>query len=270
MAIQPTQPQGIGGVLDTTFQLYKASLGAVWPLCLLLAAVGAPPNIYLMMSGTGPATDADAALQMLSAMSDPVYWVLNVVTVAATLWVVGALYLKQNSLGTDQELSNGSALQASVGRILPMFLMSIMLGVALVVGMVLLVIPFFILLVSLMLATALLMFEDKGPIDSLIGSHKLVWGNWWRTAAILTVGGILMFVIYMALALVIGVIMPFVGFGTGDVMISTLLSTVLISALLNVIAVPFFSALLIAVYWDLKLRKEGGDLAARVGALNAA
>ena len=33
---------------------------------------------------------------------------------------------------------------------------------------------------------------------------------------------------------------------------------------------PFFSAMLIAVYWDLKLRKEGGDLAARVGALNAA
>ena len=60
------------------------------------------------------------------------------------------------------------------------------------------------------------------------------------------------------------------GLGTGDVMMSTLLSTVLISALLNVVAVPFFSAMLIATYWDLKLRKEGGDLAARVGALNAA
>lgn len=270
MAIQPTQPQGIGGVLDTTFQLYKVSLGAVWPLCLLLAVVGAPPNIYLMMSGTGPATDAAAALQMLNTMANPVYWVLNIVTIAATLWVVGALYLKQQALATDQEMSNGSALQASVPRILPMFLMSILFGVALVVGIVLLIVPFLILLVSLMLSTALLMFEGKGPVDSLIGSHKLVWGNWWRTAVILTVGGILVFVIYMAVALLIGLVTPYVGLDPTDVLMSTLVSSMVISVIVNILVVPFFSAMLIAVYWDLKLRKEGGDLAARVGALNAA
>jgi hypothetical protein len=270
MAIQPTQPQGIGGVLDTTFQLYKSSLGLVWPLSLLLALVGAPPSIYLMMKGGGAATDADAALQMMGAMTDPVYWLINVVTMAATLWVMGAMYLKQQAIGSDQQLSIGEALQASLGRILPLFLMSLLFFIALIIGVILLVIPFFILLVSLMLATGLVMFEDKGPVDALVGSHKLVWGNWWRTAAILTVGGILMFVIYMALALVIGLIMPFVGFGTGDVMMSTLVSTVLVSVLLNVVAIPFFSAMLIALYWDLKLRKEGGDLAARVGALNAA
>lgn len=270
MAIQPTQPQGIGGVLDTTFQLYKASLGALWPLCLLLAAVGAPPNIYLMMSGSGPTTDAAAALQMLSAMSDPLYWVINIVTVAATLWVIGALYLQQHAIGTDQEMNIGSALQAAGGRVLPMFLMSILLGIALLVGAVLLIVPFFILLVSLILGTALLMFEGKGPVDSLIGSHKLVWGNWWRSAVILTIGGILVLVIYFAVAMVIGLIMPLVGMNPDDVLMSTLITTTLISVIVNVLVVPFFSAMLIALYWDLKLRKEGGDLAARVGALNAA
>lgn len=270
MAIQPTQPQGIGGVLDTTFQLYKSSLGLVWPLSLLLAAVGAPPSIYLMMQGGGVVSDTEAAIAMLGAVSDPVYWLINIVTIAATWWVIGALYLKQQALGADQELSLGDALHGAVGRILPLFLMSLLFGVALVAGLLLLLVPGLILLVSLALATNLVMFEEKGPFDALVGSHKLVWGNWWRTAAILTVGGILMFVIYITLALVIGLIMPFIGFGTGDVMMSTLLSTLLISVLLNVVAIPFFSALLIAVYWDLKLRKEGGDLAARVGALNAA
>ena len=270
MAIQPTQPQGIGGVLDTTFQLYKSSLGLVWPLCLLLASVGAPPSIYLMMHGGGAASDTASALAMLGAMSDPVYWLINLVTIAATWWVFSALYLKQQAIGTDQELSLADALHASVGRIVPLFFMSLLFGIALIAGAFLLLIPFFILLVSLVLGTNLVVFENKGPLDALVGSHKLVWGNWWRTAAILTVGGILMFVIYMALALVIGLIVPFVGFGTGDVMMSTLVSTLLISVVLNVVAMPFFSAMLIAVYWDLKLRKEGGDLAARVGALNAA
>lgn len=268
MPIQPTQPQGIGGVLDTAFQLYKSSLGVVWPLCLLLSAVGSPPNIYMMMQGTAT-TDTDAAMQILAAMADPVYWLINLVSLAAMCWVVGAMYLKQHAIGTDVEMSNGSALQAAVGRIVPLFLMSLLFGLALTVGAIAFVVPFFILLVSLLLGAALVMFEGKGPVDSLTGSHKLVWGNWWRTAVIVTVGGILMIVIYLAVALVVGLAMPFIGFGTGDVMLSTLVSTLVVSVAINILAIPFFSALLIAVYWDLKLRKEGGDLAARVGALNA-
>jgi hypothetical protein len=269
MAIQPTQPQGIGGVLDTTFQLYKSSLGTLWPVCLLLSAVAAPPSIYLMMNG-GTSAGAAGAAQMLAAMSDPVYWLIYLVSVAAMMWAIGAIYLKQYAIGTDQDMSIGAALQASVGRIVPLLLMVILFSIALIIGFVLLVIPGIILLISMMLATGLVMFEGKGPVDSLIGSHKLVWGNWWRTFAILSVGGILVFVIYMAVALVIGVITPFIGLGMDDLLMYTLMSTLLIGVLMNVLVTPFFSALLIALYWDLKLRKEGGDLAARVGALNAA
>jgi hypothetical protein len=269
MAIQPTQPQGIGGVLDTTFQLYKSSLGVLWPLCLLLSAVGAPPSIYLMTNG-GASPSAAGAAEMLAAMADPVYWLIYLVSLAAMMWVIGALYLKQYAVGTDQDMSIGAALQASVGRILPLLLMVILFSIALVVGFVLLIIPGIILLVSLMLATGLVMFEGKGPVDALTGSHKLVWGNWWRTFVILSIAGILVFVIYMAVALVIGVITPFIGLGMDDVLMYSLVSTLLIGVLMNVLVMPFFSAMLIAVYWDLKLRKEGGDLAARVGALNAA
>ncbi len=270
MAIQPTQPQGIGGVLDTTFQLYKSSLGAIWPVCLLLSAVGAPPSIYLMMNGGSAASDTDAALQMLSAMADPVYWLIYLVSIAAMMWAIGALYLKQYAVGTDEELSTGSALQASVGRIVPLLLMVILFSIALIIGFVLLIVPGIILLVSLMLATGLIMFESKGPVDSLIGSHKLVWGNWWRTFVILSIGGILVFVIYFALMMVIGLIMPFAGLGGADALMITMVSGLVIGVLMNVLVTPFFSAMLIALYWDLKLRKEGGDLAARVGALNAA
>jgi hypothetical protein len=267
MAIQPTQPQGIGGVLDTTFQLYKSSLGVLWPVFLLLTAVGSPPSIYLAMNGAGGGVAAGAGV--LAAMSSPTYWVIYLVSIVAMMWVIGAIYLAQHAIGTDQEMSVGAALQASVGRVLPLVAMMILFTIALVIGYVLLIIPGVILTVSLMLATALVMFEDKGPVDSLIGSHRLVWGNWWRTLVILSIGGILVFVIYLAVALVVGLVLPFVGLAT-DEMVLSLLSTLIIGVIVNVLVTPFFSAMLIAVYWDLKLRKEGGDLAARVGALNAA
>ncbi len=35
MSIQPSQPQSIGGVLDTTFQLYKATFVKMIPLSLI-------------------------------------------------------------------------------------------------------------------------------------------------------------------------------------------------------------------------------------------
>ena len=44
----------------------------------------------------------------------------------------------------------------------------------------------------------------------------------------------------------------------------------LIGVLMTFVVTPFYVALLLAVYWDLKLRKEGGDLASRVAALGAA
>lgn len=269
MAIQPTQPQGIGGVLDTAFQLYKASLGVVWPICLLLSIFASPPSIYLLMNGAtggGPGGAAD----MLAAMSDPVYWMIYVVSLALIMWAVGALYLKQYSIGVDGEMSIGTAMQTSLGRLVPLLIMVLLFTIALMVGLVLLIIPGLILMVSLMMSTNLVMFEGKGPVDALTGSHKLVWGNWWRTAGIFTVGSILVMVIYMAVALVIGLITPFIGLGVADLVMYSLISGLLVGVFMNLLVMPFFSALLISVYWDLKLRKEGGDLAARVGALNAA
>jgi hypothetical protein len=40
-----------------------------------------------------------------------------------------------------------------------------------------------------------------------------------------------------------------------------------VSIVANVFILPMVPAVLIAIYRDLKLRREGGDLAARVGAL---
>ena len=268
MAIQPTQPQGIGGVLDTTFQLYKASLGVVWPLCLLLSLAGTPPNIYIAMTSSAGALTDPAA--MLSAMADPVYWLVYLVTLAALMCVTGALYLKQRAVGTGEELSAGAALQTALGRVLSLVVMVILFIVAFAIGSLLLIIPGMILLVSLMLGTSLIMFEGKGPVAALTGSHNLVWGNWWRTFAILSIGGILVLVIYMAIGLAVGVVTPFIGLGMDDLGMYSLVSALLIGVVMNILVTPFFSALLIALYWDLKLRKQGGDLAARVGALNAA
>lgn len=271
MAIQPTQPQGIGGVLDTAFQLYKATLGAVWPISLLLAVVGMPPTLYVLFSGA-PLPDLDSdEFDLLTALgsNDPISSAIGLVCGILTMWVLGALYLKQRAGGVDEELSMGDALKAAGAKLAPVLGSTVLFVIALVVGLILLVIPGLILMVSLMLYMQLVLFDDKGPVEALTSSHKLIWGNWWRSTAILSVAFILVLVIFMAVGVVSAVAAPFLGIAIEDFVVIALVGELVFNALFNLLFMPFLSAVMIALYWDLKLRKEGGDLAARVNALHA-
>jgi len=270
MAIQPAQPQSIGGVLDSGFQLYKSSVGVVWPLCLLLIVAGSPPTIYLAITGGGAALASTDVTAMLAPMMRPGYALTNLLSLLLSMWVFGALFLKMQSIGAGTQLGAGAALQAAVRRAPWMLVMTLLLIIALMIGFVLFVVPGLILAVSLMLGWVVLMLEDKGPVASLTASHRLVWGHWWRTAAILTVGFIVLFVIYLAVGTLVGMVLPLVAGSMEDVVLYTLLSVFAISIVVNLLVTPFYVALMLAVYWDLKLRKEGGDLAARVSALGAA
>lgn len=272
MSIQPSQPQSIGGVLDTTFQLYKASVVKMIPLSLLMVIAGSPQSIYMFMRGAAGGNPGDP-FAMLAMMTGPGYWLAALVGMIGSMWMLSAGYLKLQAIGTGEDLGVGAAVTRALSRLPAVILMVILFGIALTIGLVLLIVPFFILMVSLGLCFATALFEDKGPVDALSESHRLVWGNWWRTAAILTVGFVVIFVIYLIAGLIIGVLTPiliFGGGGTENVLLISLISGLLIGVLMSLLMTPFYISMAIAIYWDLKLRKDGGDLAARVGALNPA
>lgn len=264
MATQPNQPQGIGGVLDTAFELYKSSLGSVWVISLLTSIMSVVPTLF-WLSTANMASIASDPLAMYTTGS--FLWSM-LFSVALSMWGVGALLLKQRAFGVDEQMSLGAAFQTSAAR-LPSLLVSLILyGVAVSVGFILLLVPGVILTLSLAMCGTLVLFDRKGPIEALTGSHKLVWGHWWRTCAVLSVAFILLFVIFIAVGIAVALITPFIGL-VGDLVVEMTIQSIL-NAAVNVVVTPFSTAVMIAVYWDLKLRKEGGDLAARVNALSAA
>jgi hypothetical protein len=272
MSIQPTQPQSIGGVLDTTFQLYKASVVKMIPLSLLMVIAGSPQSIYMFTSGALTTNAADP-FAMFAMMQSGGYWLATLVGLVATMLTWSAAYLKIGAIGAGGDLGIGPALAKALTRLPVVLIMVILFGIALVIGTILLIIPAIILMVSLGLCFNTALFEEKGPVDALSESHRLVWGNWWRTAAILTVGFLIIFVIYLIAGMIIGAMAPIVilgGGGTENLLLMSLVSGLLIGVLMNVLVTPFYIGLAISIYWDLKLRKDGGDLAARVGALNPA
>jgi hypothetical protein len=270
MSIRPAQPQSIGGVLDTTFQLYKASLVKLIPLSLLMVIASSAQYIYMFArGGTNPADP----LAMLAMMQSWGYWLALLAGMIGSTWVMSAAYLRIAAIGTGNDLGNGTALQSALTRLPALFLMLILFSIALTIGILLLVIPGIILMVSLILCFATALFEDKGPVAALSESHRLVWGNWWRTFVMLSVGVIVIVVIYLVAGIIVGVIAPLLMLGGGgaeDVALFSLVSVLLIGVLMSLLLTPFYISLAIAIYWALKLRKDGGDLAARAGALNPA
>ena len=85
MSIQPSQPQSIGGVLDTTFQLYKASLLKMIPLSLLLVIAGCLQYIYIFTRGANPADP----LAMLNLMTSWGYWLSLLAGMIGSTWIIG-------------------------------------------------------------------------------------------------------------------------------------------------------------------------------------
>jgi hypothetical protein len=272
MAFKPTQPQSIGGVLDVAFQVYKVSLSKVWPICLLLVVGSLPPSLYMLFKGgtaLAAAASGDVNAYAKGIFLDPAYWLSYLISLLIVTCSMGAIYLKQDALAAGAELPLARALSTALRRTPSMFLSMILFGIAVVVGCVLLVIPGLILMVSLMLGGAVIVLEGSGPAAGLLRSHKLIWGHWWRTSAILTVGFIIVMVIYMALAFVVGMVTPLVARGA-DPFAFGLINGMLLSVFIQVLVMPFFLALILSLYWDLKLRREGGDLAARLDALSPA
>jgi hypothetical protein len=268
MSIQPSQPQSIGGVLDTTFQLYKVSLVKLIPLSLLMVIASSLQYIYVFARGGASPSDP---LAMLNMMQGPGYWLSLLAGMIGSTWILAAAYLKIAAIGTGGDLGIGAALQASLARLPALFLMVILFTLALMLGTLLLLIPGLILMVSLVLCFPTALFDGKGPVSALTESHRLVWGNWWRTAVMLTVGLIIIVVIYVVAGLIVGIVAPLlIGGEAEDAALFALVSVLLIVVFMSLLLTPFYISLATAIYWDLKLRKDGGDLAARAGALNPA
>src|SRR5262245_49480397 len=112
MSVHPDQPQTIGGVLDTTFRLYKASLVALIPLSLLMALANSGPSIYMIfhLKAGVPATQ----VQTLQSAG---YWVTQVASLLCLFWILAALYIKTQSIGTGEGLSIASALKRGLVRL---------------------------------------------------------------------------------------------------------------------------------------------------------
>jgi hypothetical protein len=252
---QPNTPQSIGGVLDSGFKLYRESLSQAYLLGAIWALVTAPVNLlqpYIVRSGFPGDLFGMIGLGILA-----------MAIVAVVLYA--ALIARIDAVARGAPISLGQALSLGLQRTPAMILAGILAVVVAFIGLCLLVIPGLIVIVWLVFAPFAVVIERRGPIESLSYSRAIVRGNWWRTAALLTIIGIVLMVVYLlfAVAISIAVVSDPAAASAGEV---PWYVTLIVAPALSAVIAPLTYALMLAIFYDLRLRHEGGDLAARIAA----
>jgi hypothetical protein len=279
MSTVPYPPQrqlSVGEVLDLSFRIYRATLlpSLLFATCGVIA--GELAGIYALIKGHGMPQTGGAVGSMLAQLHDPTFVTLYVVGVVLTLLFYAAVVLREQAIITTGRA--GGELAGALRRIPALIglLVLVALGciACFVPGMIaagvlraLLFVAAGLALcyavVAISCAQTILLIDGEGPASSLARSWRLTIGSFWRLSIIYTVAIIVLIALYAVIAAVAGALAA--AFAHGDIAMVTAFAQV-IGIILGAVATPFYAALALAVLADLKVRKEGADLAQRISA----
>lgn len=263
MFTRATEPQSIGGILDSGFKLFTASIKQVFAITYLGAVSGAIWAWFLqksMFAGFAETGEFNLNIPMMVGA----YIIMGIV--GSVLMAAAIIRIREISIG--ESTSFGSAIASGAKRAPAVFGASLLYMLAFLIGSILLVIPGIYLSVMLAFAFYAAASDNKGPIESIKYSYALVKGNWWRTAGLLTIMTIVAMVFYVAVGFVVGILAATEDPATA--LEPNFLSDIVIIPVITAAITAMMYCLAYAVYDDLKLRHEGVDLAERIENLGQA
>jgi hypothetical protein len=281
MYAKPTAPRPIGGVIDDAIKLYRASFRTCVPIALIGSLITGSVSVYVLRSVPALASIHDPA-QIWAMLRPSPLWTWFLLPGIASLLLLGAIIACQNGLAAGAGLmtvlqSLGAALRRLHWLLLAVVLWVVFIcsavGIALIpispASRVLGVLAWIVLAIylwgRLQLWMVALYAEDVGTVRALAISWRLIEGHWWRAAMILTVGIVIVLVVSLVFGFVGGLV--FIVHSVDPM--SLIMDNQVVTAVERVFVTPMIPAVLVAMYYDFKLRREGGDLVARTKSLSS-
>lgn len=244
-----SSPLGIGQQLDQSFKLtrgvYKDCLGVI-ALTIAIGILSSFANVSIDPENPEAIDLVSIAGLFIFALLTIYLYFLLTVRICYSAFARGDM--------TD-------SLITSLKGLLSLIVFYVCMVLVVGIGFVLLIIPGFILLITLSLGLYAMVLEETGPVDALKRSHSLVWGHWWRTATVLTVGGLIVSVFYLLLGVVVGAL----SVSTEEETMTLL--TNLANGVLGPFIQPYFVCLGLVIFHDLRTRREGADLETQIANL---
>jgi hypothetical protein len=252
------RPLALGEIIDVSIKLMRRN----WRTLSLLVLIVAVPVAVVSLLITTSTTTYDAGLDVRSPDDDAAYGAGQVVNALLQI----ALYLLA-TVACFQAVADAyigrrpdwrSSLRFAARRSPAVLAMTIVYFCGLAVGLIFVFVGAIFLAVRWSVAMPALLLERRRPIAALGRSWKLVGGFWWKVFGTLLIVYLLVTVLSFAVGAVLGGILAVV---TNVESLLGLLAQQAVTVVVQVFTLPLFAAVTIVLYVDLRVRKEGFDLA---------
>jgi hypothetical protein len=244
MSVLSKQPRGVFEILSASFELYTEVFSKLIVYSLVVFAINQLMTQVIVGILPADAVSMDQAQVAVMTEAMPKLLLFMLLDMIIMWTVYGAMLYRIDNAVHDRADDLVSPLLAAVKKIPALIIASILYFIAVMLGSIL-IIPGIIFMVSLMFCWVLVIVEDLGGFEALKTSHRLVWGDWWRTNLVFFLPIIGMVVLFGVMGGVMGIIIspasPAFSFIFG--LIGTLLA-------------PYLYSLIYLQYHDLKLRKN--------------
>ena len=255
------RPLAFGEILDVALKIF----GRHWRTlvaCVLvptvpiqivsvLVVLSIAPEQFDLSSGTRSPSEGTDGAEIAGVL------VVRLLEVLASILAWAACFKAVADGYLGREASVGTSLRFGLPKIPRLFGLSIVAGVLIVIGLILIIIPGLVLMTFLSLAVPALLFERIGVFAAIGRSFELVSGRFWSIL-------LLMIVTIMALlvvSFVFGLLLGGIGVAVAEDSEAVGAAVTFVAAVIaTAITTPIFAAIISVLYFDQRVRKEGFDL----------
>jgi hypothetical protein len=266
VALHPS-PLPVAQVLDSALRVFRACVIQCMPYGVLVVIAAHLPQLYNLLTGavSGSLTGRPAG-----------WWAVSLVSavLGATFW--NATLLRLDAVVAGRRAGVLQELKTAARRAPWVLLLILLLGLVSAIlalpalqlpvrarpwGFTVTAIAVIYLGVMVSCSWVGVVLQKQGVLQSLATSVHLVRGNWWRVAAVYSVGAV-MLVVFAALgSVLVAIVVPLIG--RDDLALISSISEDTVVALCAV-AVPFCTALPFTLFEALRARQSGGEPAVAV------
>jgi hypothetical protein len=269
-AVPELRPLSIGEILDVAIKIY---LRNAWTLFRVVLFVVAPVEIVSALiqasaasNGSGIDTTGDTTTVSSHdlALYLSAFGAVTLLGVVANTIATGACFKAVADAYLAEQPTWRSSLRFAFARIHSILWITLLGGIATVVGLVFCIIPGIYLWIAFAVAVPVLLTEGVKGTRALGRSRGLVSDRWWGTFGVVLLGTILAGIVSGA----IGALAGFAGGSADANSVAGFLVNSVSGTLGSMISTPFTAAFVTVLYFDLRVRKEGFDLqllAERIG-----
>ena len=254
VSVPELRPLSVGEIIDVALKIWRRHFGTLARIVLVVVAPIEIVSALVLASVTPESTQrlgsAEAAAAGLGTFVSVVLNLLAfLLSSAAILQAVSVAYLG----GQPDWRESLRTVAARLGSLVWLF---VLMGAGLTLAFLLFFGPGVWLAVSWSLAYAVLVAEGLAGPAALSRSYHLVKGRWWPTLGALA----LAFLIQVVVGAVVGIPLGIISFNSEPGSVAALISSVVGNTVSSVLTTSLFGAVLVLIYYDLRVRKEGFDL----------